>query len=228
MATFDLTFDADGTIDASVEDSDIDSTYFDDCNDAPDGLSADYITSFVSTNAWLRLEDVPTNFVSLSALSIAVDVQALDFSEDTGTLTAQIFDSDSGGTENPLSDAQQIATESDTTRTQRTVNFGSLTGTKAQWNGAYCQLTWTMSGSSGEIRLYGARIDGTYQILVLPDVLHTRTYLGPQMRSRYGAQMLNSAIFFASLSEISEEQVLLFGADPVVDSGSLASGRWRR
>lgn len=165
-STFALTFDADGTVDGGVSDSDTDSTYYDDCNDTPDGGSADYISASPSGSAieaWLRLADVPADFGSLNALSIDVDVLASGFEIDTCEIVARIYDSDSGGSENALTDAQEIASEADSTRTQRTVNFGSLAGTKAQWNGAYCKLSWETGGADGgEIRFYGAELNGNY------------------------------------------------------------------
>ena len=237
MGTFTITFDADGTIDLLVADSDVDAAFFDDCNDAADGVSADYIYNpNSSVDAWLRLENVPSDFALLSSLGIDVDVEAANFTTDTCTLTARIYDSDSGGSENPLTDEQTIGTEADSPRTQRTVGFGSLAGSKSQWDAAYLRLSWTYTGGSdlGEMRLFGVEVDGTYGEVVAPPLLQTqsiitfRTAYSRQSRSGYGAQMLNKSIILSRVTAISEEQTLLFGQDPVVQSGSLASGRWRR
>lgn len=164
---FTLAADADGTIGANTVDSDTDAAYFDDCNDTPNGLSGDYIANNLaetSTTASLRLSDVPTDFDSIDSLVMIADVDSTGFVDDTCTLTAQVYDADTGG--NALTDSQQIASHADSTRTQRTVNFGSLTGTKAQWNAAYLRLTWTYTKNTGpdnaQVRLYGHLFEGFY------------------------------------------------------------------
>lgn len=231
MPSFSITADADGTIDTVDQfDSDSDFIYFDDCNDTPDGGSADYIASSSGTSSsWLRLEDVPSDFNSLSSLSMDVDVWGNSI---TGTLDAQIFDSDSGGSENPLTDEQEIASGFVTTRTQQTVNFGSLTGSKTQWNNAYLKLTFTISSGANDLRLYGFTVDGVYAGAAAPDAVAPRIYSPAVVkwrgRSHFRGGVLDKALGFSALVAISEEQTLLFAQDPSIEGGNLASGRWRR
>ncbi len=175
MAALDqLTLDADGTIGAKVVNDDASGApFFDHCNDAPDGVSSDWVANDQTegdTEAWFRLTNVNADFGSMDTLNIDVDLDEVDdgSSNDNCTLTAQVFDSDSGGSENALTDAQQIGDETDGTRVQRQLGFGSLAGTKAQWDGAYLKLTWdytkNAAGDDVQIRLYGCDIDGTYTI----------------------------------------------------------------
>ncbi len=175
MATLtQLILDADGTIATTEIDHDAGtgSPYYTHCDDAPDGGSSEWVSNDGDTGqaasmaAWFRLSDVDADFGSMDTLNIDVDVQASSVSDDAMTLSAQIFDSDSGGSENALTDSQQVGDETDTTRVQRNVPFGSLTGSKAQWNGAYIRFTWTYtktgSWDNAELHLFGCDIDGTY------------------------------------------------------------------
>ncbi len=166
-----ITFDADGTIASEVDDSDTDGAFFDDCNDSPDGVSADWIGNDVSettTTAWLRLADVDSDFDSMDTFRIEVDVDSTGFADDTCALTIRIADGDQSSTW--LTDSQEIATEADSSRTQRTVTFGSLTGSKAQWDTAHALLTWTYSKTGGpdnaQVRIYGAEFTGSYTAAV--------------------------------------------------------------
>ena len=174
MATLtQLTMDADGTIDTVNIDHDAGtgSPYFSHCNDAPDGVSSDWVANDngeTSGKAKFRLSDVNSDFGSMDSLNIDVDVWAeTAVSDDTITLTCRIFDANDEVT--PLTnETGNIATHADTTRLQRNIVFGGLTGNKAQWNGAYIQFTWTYDKTAGpdnaNLRLYGCDIDGTYTI----------------------------------------------------------------
>jgi hypothetical protein len=163
-----ITFDADDYA-ASGDNSDADGAYYDDCNDAPDGLSSDWISNDGAgndTEIWLRLENVDSDFDSMSTFLVDVDVYAFDFTNDTCPLTMQVFDSARGGTENALTDQKEVASTADSTRTQRQVSFGSLTGTKTQWDNAHVKLVWdytkVQSWDFGRVRLYGTEFTGTY------------------------------------------------------------------
>ena len=171
MATLtQLTLDADGTIAAEVRhDGGVGSPFFSHCNDAPDGVSADFVEnddSETTTTAWFSLGDVDADFGSMDTLNIDVDVQATGFSDDTCTLTARIFDADNDVT-NPLTDESgNLATEADSTRVQRNVGFAGLAGSEAQWNSAHIRFTWTYTKTAGpdhaNLQIYGLDIDGTY------------------------------------------------------------------
>ena len=174
MATLtQLTLDADGTIDTvNIEhDAGIGSPYVGHCNDAPDGVSGDWVgndTGEKTGTAWFSLSDVDSDFGSMDGLNIDVDVDATSFSDDTCALTARIFAADNDVT-NPLTnESGNLGTEADTTRAQRNVVFGGLTGSKAQWNAAHIRFTWTYvktgAGDNGQVRLFGCDIDGTYTI----------------------------------------------------------------
>jgi len=167
-----LTLDADGTIDtANIEhDAGTGSPYFSHCNDAPDGLSADFVANDngeTSGTARFRLSNVNADFVSMTTLNIDVDLQAVGFSNDTCTLTARIFDADDEVT--PLTDeTATLGDHADGSRVQRNKTFGGLTGSKTQWDGAYIQFTWTYNKVSGpdnaNLQLFGCDIDGTYSL----------------------------------------------------------------
>ena len=141
MATLtQLTLDADGTIAAEVRhDGGTGAPFNTHCNDAPDGLSSDFVEnddSETTTTAWFSLSDVDADFASMDTLNIDVDVQATGFSNDTCTLTARIADGDASATW--LTDESgNLATEADSTRTQRNVSFASLAGTEAQGKPAF-------------------------------------------------------------------------------------------
>ena len=106
MATLNqLTLDADGTIGSAIRhDAGTGAPFFSHCNDAPDGVSTDFVEnddSETSDEAWFRLTDVNADFGSMDTLNIDADVLATGFSNDTCTLTARIFDADNDVT-NPL------------------------------------------------------------------------------------------------------------------------------
>ena len=173
MATLtQLTLDADGTLDTTnlSHDAGTGTPWYSHCNDAPDGASADYVTcngslTSATYSSWFRLSDVDADFGSMDTLNIDVDVFATGFSNDTCNLTAQIADGDASATF--LTSEVTIGSEADTTRTQRNVAFGSLTGTKAQWNTAHIRISWvytkkTSPDASASLRILGMDIDGTY------------------------------------------------------------------
>ncbi len=171
-----LTLDADGTIDTSnIIDSDTDGTYFDDCNDAPDGVSTDYIEhnaglSDGTYTAWFSLTNVNSDFGRMDTLNIDVDLELIGISaNDESTLQARIFDADND-TSNPLTaEIVTLGDESDETRVQRNVAFASLAGTKAQWDSAFIRFSFVYNRISGPdsftLRFYGCDIDGTYSTL---------------------------------------------------------------
>ena len=167
-----LTLDADGTIGANVvHNAGTGTPFVGHCNDAPDGLSSDWVANDVTetdTTAWFSLDDVDADFGSMDTLNIDVDVDAVDdgSSDDACTLTARIFDADND-ISNPLTDeTASLGTEADTARTQRNVSFAGLTGSKAQWDAAHIRFTWDYTKTGGpdnvQVRLYGLDIDGTY------------------------------------------------------------------
>lgn len=167
-----LTLDGDGTIGANVvHDAGTGSPFYTHGNDTPNGASSDWIandTAETSTSAWFSLSNVNADFSSMDTLNIDVDVQSTGFSNDTCTLTARIFAADND-TGTPLTaETGNLATQADSTRTQRNVVFGSLTGTKTQWNGAYIRFSWTYAKVTGpdnaQLKLFGCDIDGTYTI----------------------------------------------------------------
>jgi len=173
-----LTLDADGTIDTvNIEhNGGTGSPYFSHCNDAPDGVSSDFVRNDAGETtgtAWFRLTDVNADFGSMNSLNIDVDVEVTDaFDNDTCLLTAQIFDNNADET-NPLTDSQQVGSHADSTRVQRQLAFGSLTGSKAQWNAAHILFTWTYTKVTGpdnaRLAIYGCDIDGDYTISALGD-----------------------------------------------------------
>ncbi len=166
-----LTGDADGTIGLNTVNNVPDTPIFDHCNDTPDGGSADWVANDQgekTTTFYCRLTDVNSDFGSMDTLTIDVDLDAVDdgSSDDNLTLDARIADDNDSVTF--LTDSQQIGDETDGTRVQRELTFGSLTGTKAQWNTAHILFTWTYSktgaGDNNQIRLYGFKVEGTYTI----------------------------------------------------------------
>lgn len=174
MATLtQITLDADGTIAGEVRhDAGTGSPFYTHCNDAPDGLSSDFVEnddSETTTTAWFSLANVDADFGSMDTLNIDVDVQSTGFSNDTCTLTARIFDADNDTTNALTDESGNLATEADSTRTQRNVSFASLTGSEVQWNAAHIRFTWTYSQVTGpdnaNLQLYGLDIDGTYVVL---------------------------------------------------------------
>ena len=165
-----LTLDADGTIGAViVHDAGTGAPFYTHCNDAPNGVSSDWVgndTSETTGEAWFRLSDVDTDFGSMDTLNIDVDVRADGFSNDTCSLTARIYTADNDTTTPLTNETGNLGTEADSTRTQRNVSFSGLAGSKAQWNGAYIRFTWTYTKQAGpdnaQLILFGCDIDGTY------------------------------------------------------------------
>ena len=188
MATLDqLTLDADGTIGSDVEhDAGTGAPFFSHCNDAPDGVSSDWVSNNLTertTTARFRLTDVNSDFGNMDTLNIDVDVELTgSVDNDTIVLSARIFDADDEVT--PLTDetTTNLGDETDTTRAQRNVTFGGLTGTKAQWNTAHIQFTWTYDKTGGgdniRLQLFGCDIDGTYTAVIpfTPEVAAFRFY----------------------------------------------------
>lgn len=166
-----ITADGDGTIGAEVVRQDGGQSYADNCNSAPDGGSSDYIgndQSETTTTAWLSLANVDADWGSPIDLDIDVDVQATGFADDTCTLTCRVYDADNDTT-TPLTDESgNLATQADSTRTQRNVAFTGETGNRTAWDGAYIRFTWTYTktgkGDDGQLLLYGFDIDGTYNV----------------------------------------------------------------
>jgi hypothetical protein len=171
MATLtQLTLDADGTIGAVIRhDAGTGAPFFSHCNDAPNGLSIDYVENDDSEStgvAWFSLSNVDADFGSMDTLNIDVDVQAVGFNNDTCALTARIFAANND-TGNPLTnETGNLGTQADIIRTQRNVTFAGLAGSKAQWDAAYIRFTWTYNQVTGpdnaSLRIYGCDIDGTY------------------------------------------------------------------
>lgn len=182
MATLNqLTVDGDGTIGSTVRhDAGTGTPFFTHLNDAPDGVSSDYVEnddSESSADSWWTLTDVNADFGSMDTLNIDIDVEATEFDNDTCTLTAQIFDADNGG--NQLTANVQVASDADAPRLQRNLIFSSLTGSKAQWGTAHLRLNWVYSKTAGpdnaNIRVYGVDIDGTYTAAaggIVPQAAH--------------------------------------------------------
>lgn len=170
-----LTLSGDGTIDTTnIIDSDVDGTYFDDCNDAPDGVSTDYVehNSALADGTyemWYPLTNVNANFGGMLTFNIDVDVELIgSVTNDLVDLTVRIFDADND-TGNPLTDeSATLGDETDTTRVQRNVSLTNFAGNKTQWDGAHARFSYAYDRVSGPdaftLRLYGTDFDGTYEI----------------------------------------------------------------
>lgn len=169
-----LTLNADGTISGfAAHDAGTGSPFYTHCNDDPDSSSSDWVGNDLretSCTTWFALSNVDADFTSMTTLQVRVDVQADSFGGggggDTCTLTARIYDANNDTT-NPLTDeTSNLATEADSTRTQRNISFSGLTGTKTQWDAAYIRFTWTYTQNAGpdnaSIHLHGCDFDGTY------------------------------------------------------------------
>ena len=168
-----LTLDGDGTI-ATLSishDAGTGSPYNTHCNDTPDGGSSDFMEHNAGLNdgtydAWFSLSDVDADFSSMTSLNIGFDIGINgSVDNDLVTLSAQIFDGDVSAT--ALTDEQQIADQTDTTRVQPTpIAFGSLTGSEAQWNTAHVRFRFVydkvQGGGTWNLRLYGCEFDGEY------------------------------------------------------------------
>ncbi len=175
MATLtQITLDADGTINANISDSDVDAAFFDDCNDAPDGVSSDYVELDAGLadgtyEMWFSLANVDADLDSMDTLNIDIDLEIVgSVDNDTVILTARIFDADND-TSNPLTaETATLGDQTDTTRVQRNVAFGTLAGTKAQWDTAHIRFSFLYDRVGGadsyNIRVYGMDIDGTYSL----------------------------------------------------------------
>ena len=177
-----LTLVADGTIGANtVHDAGTGTPFVGHCNDLAADVSADWVgndANETTTTAYFTLSNVDADFADggMLTLNIDVDVDAIDdgSSDDTLSLTAQIFDGE-GGT--ALTSSHEIGSEADLTRLRRNVVFtaGSLTGTKAQWDSAVILFTWTYNKNASpdnvQVRLYGCDIAVSYTHLTLPTIL---------------------------------------------------------
>ena len=174
MATLDtLTGTADGTLDTTnlEHDAGTGTPYFSHFNDAPDGLSSDWISTAGSRSdgtyvTWVQLSDVNADFGSMDSIDVEFDIEASGFVNDTCTLTARVADSD-GGTTWLTDESTAIADESETTRTQSLVTFTGQTGSKAQWNSAYIRFSWaynrvTSADPSAALKLFGFELNGDY------------------------------------------------------------------
>ena len=171
MATLtQLTLDGDGTIGAVIEhDAGTGSPFNTHCNDAPDGVSTDWVandTTETTGDAFFSLSNVNADFGSMDTLNIDVDLQVTGtVDDDTGLIRATIFDANS--TSNALtSTTATLGDQTDTTRGQRNVSFAGLTGSKAQWDTAHIRFTWVYNKTAGpdnlQLKLFGCDIDGTY------------------------------------------------------------------
>ena len=163
-----MTADANGTVNASFGGGGAGD--YQDITDAPDGGSSDYCFNTIEGASGTEissfsLQNVDADFGSMDTLNLYYDVQAVITTSENCTLVAQIFDADTGG--NALTAATSIfCDQSTTTRTQSNTAFGSLTGTKAQWDTAHIRFTWTYTkykgGYNTDLRIYGFYVDGTY------------------------------------------------------------------
>ncbi len=172
-----LTIDAEGTIGSALEhDAGTGGSFYTHCNDAPDGLSSEWVGNDieniaggpVTRQAWFSLTNVNSDFGSMDTLNIDVDVQAIRVDNDSSLLSARIFAANND-TGTPLTaETATLGSEADGTRTQRQVAFGTLAGNKSAWDGAHIRFTWTYNKTGGwddtQIQLYGCDIDGTYTI----------------------------------------------------------------
>jgi hypothetical protein len=174
MATLtQLTGDADGTLDTSnlQHDTGTGTPWFSHMNDAPDGVSTDFVRCNGSLNSgnyftWVGLSNVDADFGNMDTLNIDVDVLASGFDNDTCALTARIADGN-GSVTFLTAETATLGAQTDTTRTQRNVAFSALTGTKTQWNNAYIRFQWTYTkvtspDTAANLRIFGFDIDGTY------------------------------------------------------------------
>lgn len=165
-----LTLDGDtGSVSASLRhDSGMGGSYYTHCNDDPESSSTDYVeNNDTSTGGDLHftLSNVPADFDEMLRCGIVVDVWSeTAVTDDELTITARIYDAVGG---NALTDESiAFATEEDTTRITRNIEFSNLTGTKTQWNSAVINLTWTYTATGGgdnaNLRLYGCEVTGLY------------------------------------------------------------------
>ena len=173
-----LTLDANGTIGANVDKQSGD-PYYQNCNDDPDSASTDYIEndgSDTATEAWFSLTDVDADFDSMDTLQIRVHGSIVN-GAGTATLTARIYDADNDTT-NPLTSEITLITTGDGS-VLKNVAFGSLTGTKAQWNSAHIRFSWSGLFSFEKARLNGCDFDGTYTAAAgggqkkIPSIIHS-------------------------------------------------------
>ena len=163
---------ADGTIGANtVHDAGTGTPFVGHCNDLAAAVSADWVandTAELTTTAYFTLSNVDADFDSMTTFTIDVDVDAIDdgSSDDTCSLTAQVFDAEGG---NPLTNSHEVGSEVDGTRLRRNVDMAAgLTGNKTQWDAAVVLFTWTYNKNAApdnvQVRLYGCDFDGTYAV----------------------------------------------------------------
>ncbi len=159
-----LTLDGDGTIDAAIRhDGGTGSPFYTHCNDDPDSSSTDYVENDGSSGthtARFTLTNVDADFDSMDTFQIRIDREGGFVPGATAVINARVYSGTGTGT--PLTDSQQVAAFSDF-RSQTTVAFGSLTGTKVQWDNAEVAFEWqNVSANSETIKIYGCDFDGTY------------------------------------------------------------------
>jgi len=163
-----LTLDGDGVIDGTIMHDDITSPRYDPpfythCNDDPDSSSFDYVANEGSPGtmtARFTLTNVDADFDSMDTFQIRVDREGGFVPGATAVINARVYSGTGTGT--PLTDSQQVASFTDL-RSVATVVFGSLTGTKAQWDDAEVAFEWQNVSTNGEIiKIYGCDFDGTY------------------------------------------------------------------
>ena len=181
------TWTGDGTIDAVIIESTTDTSFFDDCNQAPDGGSSSYISNDTSeTTGYVNFtfDNMPSDFAHMDTLSVTLDGAAFNFSNDTCGIRCRIFTADNGGG-SPLTDlCTQVIDHTDTTRAQNTIAFtGVVVGAgKSDWDNAYFRMGWIYSkiGSpdNGQIRIYGGELTGTYTVASPADESRNLPLLG--------------------------------------------------
>lgn len=138
-------------------------------DDDPDSpTTSDYLKNSASANAsvFLNLTDTPSDFGSMTTLQLDFYLNApANWSDDSGVLYAQVFQSDETTT---LTSEHQLATHS-TGVGYYSVAFTSVIGAdKTTWDGARLRLRVAYSKSKGpddgQIRIAAAELDGTYEV----------------------------------------------------------------
>ncbi len=147
-------------------------------DNAVDGSSADYVHNKNQQGgyAFFNITDITdTDFQNMAqgTLEFSVDVQSLNFETSTAYFTFQFFASDGVTAYTPetyLTTDNRYLTEADSTRTQRTIDFGfTAAGTSASrtdWNSALLKLTYSYNNISadndGKLRTYGVQFQAQY------------------------------------------------------------------
>jgi hypothetical protein len=170
---FRLVLDADGTLDTTNLDHDAGTgtPYYTHMSDSPDGASTDWVANTLYNTGtyynWASLENVPTDFGSMDAVTVTVDgVLSGTVSNDTVAFSCRIYDADNSTTTPLAGDSGTILDETNTTRLTARATMATPSGTKTAWDGAYIRFAWAYAKSAGpdniDLRIHGLVIDCEY------------------------------------------------------------------